>query len=148
MYITYKIYFYLPFNHLHFENILSMIHHSFVYIFSLTVLFIVIFFAFYLSSQPKNKKRFNVQKAIFSLKEKLFLKISLLEHRPTPHLLSEYQKPHKKSGKQIVFASREIREKKKLFIEEKRNICLVYMSVCGGLLAGVRGVRKHPPSNV
>ena len=116
------------FNPHHFKNIFSMIHRSIV-MFSLTVLFLVIFFAFCLSSLPKNK-RFNVQKAIFHSKEKLFLKISLLLHRLTPHLLSKYRKLYKQSGKQIVFACREIKQKKKLFIEDKRNTCLVYMSVC------------------
>ena len=125
-----KIYFHLPFNSHHLENIFSMIHRPFVDMFSLTVLFLVISFAFCLSLPPKNNKRFNVQKAIFYSKEKRFLKISLLVHRPTPHLLSKYQKLHNQSGKQIVFASREIRQKKKLFIEDKRNICLLYMSVC------------------
>ena len=129
MYITYKIYFHLPFNRHHFKNIFLMIHHSFVDIFSLTVLFLVIFFTFCLSSQPRNSKRFNVQKAIFYSKENHFLKISLLVHKPIPHLLSECQKLYKQSGKQIVFGSREIRQKKKLFIEHKRNICLVYMFV-------------------
>ena len=60
-----------------FENI---IHRSFVDMFSLTVLLLVIlfFFTFCLSSQLKNNKRFNVQKTIFHSKEKRFLKISLL----------------------------------------------------------------------
>ena len=81
------MYFHLPFNPHYFENIFLMIHRSIVDMFSLTVLFLVFFFAFCLSSQPKNNKRFNVQKAIFYSKEKRFLKISLLVHRPTPHLL-------------------------------------------------------------
>ena len=125
MYIAYKIYFHLPFNSHHFENIFSMIHLSFVYMVSLTVLFLVIFFAFCLSSKPTNNKRFNEQKAIFYSKEKFFLNTSLLVHRPTPHLLSKYKKRYKQSGKQFVSACREIREKKKLFIEDKKNICLV-----------------------
>ena len=89
-----------------------------------------IFFTFCLSPQLKNNKRFNVQKAIFYLKEKHFLKMSLLVHSPTPHLLSKYQKLYKQSGKKIALACREIRQKKKLFIENKRIVCLVCISVC------------------
>ena len=129
MHIAYKIY--CIFNPYQFENIFSMIHYSFVDMFSLTVLFLVIFFTFCLSSQPtSNKRSMYIQKAISYSKEKHFLEISLLVHRPTPLFLSKYQKLHKHSGKQIVFACREIRKKKKLLIEDKRNICLVYMSVC------------------
>ena len=106
MYIAYKIYFHLPFNPHYFDNIFLMIHRSIVDMFSLTVLFLVFFFAFCLSSKPQNNKRFNVQKAIFYSKEKRFLKISFLVHRPTPHLLSKYQKLYEKSVKQIVQACR------------------------------------------
>ena len=48
------MYFHLPFNPHYFENIFLMIHRSIVDMFSLTVLFLVFFFAFCLSSQPKN----------------------------------------------------------------------------------------------
>ena len=62
------------------------------------------------------------------LKRKALLENMTLNSQADNHFLSKYQKLYKQSGKQIVFACTEIRKKKKLFTEDKRNICLVYIS--------------------
>ena len=113
-----------------FENV---IHRSFVDIFSLTVLLLVILF-FSLSASVHNSK--TTKDSMYSTKSYILFKIkALLENvtlsaRSNTPFAFKIPKLYKQSGKKIALACREIRQKKKLFIEDKRIVCLVCISVC------------------